>query len=313
MADKFLRDHKEGETVEGCFFLKGKRTRTAKNGKDYLDLVFEDKSGELGGKAWDDVPRLQKEVQEGRVVHLKAQVEIYNEKRQLRILALRAAFPDEADLSSLQPGADEAPEVMWGKVERIVAGEVKNPSFLTLFRKSAELYKARILQAAGAKKVHHSYAGGWLEHTLGVMETVLSFPSRYGLDRELLVMGAFLHDLGKLEEMGGETGREETEVWFLLCHTLFGLRMVQDLIAQIPDFGKKKETALLHLISSHHGTHEFGAPQLPLTKEALALHLADYLDSQVKIFDDIKQKGEGGISSEYDGRIGRRIYLGNGE
>jgi 3'-5' exoribonuclease len=314
MDKAYIKDLKVGDSIKWYYVLKNKHKRTARTGKDYLDLTFEDKTGEINGKIWDNTEKISKILNEGKIVFVDALVETYNNNKQLKIQDIREIFEDEISPSSILPSSKENPEDMWKKLEDIIKKEVHNSFLLELIKRISVKYKEQLLNWPGAKKIHHSYVGGLLEHTLSVMEIALYFGGKYSLDKELLVTGSFLHDIGKIKEIKDVNEKSETEEGMLLGHIIIGVQIVKEEAQQIIGFPKELLTLLTHLIISHHGSYDFGSYQVPMTREALALHFADYIDSQMNIFDNIINKYSGdGFASDYDRRIGRKIFLGEKE
>ncbi len=314
MDKAYIKDLKTGDSVKWYYVLKNKSKRTARTGKDYLDLTFEDKTGEINGKIWENAEKISEIINEGKIVFIDALVETYNNNKQLKIKEIREIFEDEISPTDILPSSKETPEKMWEKLENILKKEVHNSFLLELIKRISTKYKTQFLNWPGAKKIHHSYVGGLLEHTLSVVEIALFLGEKYSLNKELLVMGGFLHDIGKIKEIKDVNEKSETEEGLLLGHIIIGVQIVKEEAQQIIGFPKELLTQLTHFIISHHGSYEFGSYQVPMTREALALHFADYIDSQMNIFDNIINKFSGnGFASDYDRRIGRKIYIGEKE
>ncbi len=314
MNKSYIKDLKEGDSIKWYYFLKNKNKRTARTGKNYLDLTFEDKTGEINGKIWDNADGISKKIDEGNIVFVEALVEKYNDNKQLKILDIRKIFDDEISPTIILPSSKESPKIMWEKLQKILSDEIHNSFLLELVKRISSKYKERFMNWPGAKKVHHSYVGGLLEHTLSVVEIAMFLADKYTLDKELLAAGGFLHDIGKIKEIKDINEKTDTEEGLLLGHIIIGVQIIKEETQQIIGFPKELLTQLTHLIISHHGSYDFGSYQVPMTMEALALHFADYIDSQMNIFEDIKNKFNGdSFASEYDRRIGRKIYIGSKE
>jgi len=313
MSDR-IKDLKPNKQSKGYYSVKSKKVKLTKTNKEYIDLVFEDKTGEINGKVWDNVELLNPTFDEGDIVYVEGFVETYNDKNQLRVQKIRKLYEDEVDPSTILPSAEESSEKMWSKIQELIKKNVRNPFLLELLKRLLSKYEKKLKIWPGARKVHHSYLGGLLEHTLAVTEISEFLSQKYDLDKDLTITGAILHDIGKLEEIKSPTKKKETEKGLLLGHIIIGVQILKEESERIIGFPEDLLNRLTHLIISHHGNYEFGAYQLPITKEALALHFADFIDSQMNIFENILKNHTGdSIATEYDYRIGRKLFTGDKE
>ncbi len=313
MSDR-IKDLKLNKQSKGYYSVKSKKVKLTKTNKEYIDLVFEDKTGEINGKVWDNVELLNPTFDEGDIVYVEGFVETYNDKNQLRVQKIRKLYEDEVDPSTILPSAEESSEKMWSKIQELIKKNVRNPFLLELLKRLLSKYEKKLKIWPGARKVHHSYLGGLLEHTLAVTEISEFLSQKYDLDKDLTITGAILHDIGKLEEIKSPTKKKETEKGLLLGHIIIGVQILKEESERIIGFPEDLLNRLTHLIISHHGNYEFGAYQLPITKEALALHFADFIDSQMNIFENILKNHTGdSIATEYDYRIGRKLFTGDKE
>jgi len=314
MNEFYIEDLKQGDKVKWYYLLKEKNIRTTRAGKYYLDITLEDKTGEISGKIWENAKKINSYLREGELIFIEAQVEIYKEKKQLNISKARKIFEQEISPFKIIPSAKEDIDKMWSKLNKIVKEKIKNPFMVKLIKGIFSKYEKKFKKWPGARKVHHSYIGGLLEHTLSVLEICLFLSNKYSLNADILLTGAILHDIGKIKEIDSSVNKAETEEGFLLGHILIGIDIIRSEAAKIIGFPKKILRELIHLIASHHGNYEFGAIREPLTREALMLHFADYIDSQINIFEDIMDKHEGKLFiSDYDFRIGRKLFVGEKE
>jgi len=313
MSDR-IKDLKLNKQSKGYYSVKSKKVKLTKTNKEYIDLVFEDKTGEINGKVWDNVELLNPTFDEGDIVYVEGFVETYNDKNQLRVQKIRKLYEDEVDPSTILPSAEKSSEKMWSKIQELIKKNVRNPFLLELLKRLLSKYEKKLKIWPGARKVHHSYLGGLLEHTLAVTEISEFLSQKYDLDKDLTITGAILHDIGKLEEIKSPTKKKETEKGLLLGHIIIGVQILKEESERIIGFPEDLLNRLTHLIISHHGNYEFGAYQLPITKEALALHFADFIDSQMNIFENILKNHTGdSIATEYDYRIGRKLFTGDKE
>ncbi len=313
MSDR-IKDLEPNKQSKGYYSVKSKKIKLTRANKEYIDLILEDQTGEINGKVWDNVEHLNPTFDEGDIVYVEGFVETYNDKNQLRVQKIRKPYEDEVDPSTILPSAEESPEKMWSKLQELIKKNVKNPFLLELLKRLLNKYEKKLKVWPGARKVHHSYLGGLLEHTLAVTEISEFLSKKYDLDKDLTITGAILHDIGKLEEIKSPTKKEETEKGVLLGHIIIGVQILKEESERIIGFPEDLLNRLTHLVISHHGNYEFGAYQLPMTKEALALHFADFIDSQMNIFENILKNHTGdSIATDYDYRIGRKLFTGEKE
>jgi 3'-5' exoribonuclease len=172
-------------------------------------------------------------------------------------------------------------------------------------------HEARLRIWPAAQLVHHAYRGGFLEHILQIARVGIMLAETYGADRDIVIAGALLHDIGKLQELSYETTTSYSREGNLLGHIAIGLVMVREAAQAIPDFPETLRTQIEHLVLSHHGSYEFGSPVEPMTVEAFILSAADELDAKINqvrqaISDDT---GEGEFTG-YQHRLGRILYKG---
>ena len=280
MAKK-VKEFKENDIIENFLLVTQCERRTASNDKVFLRVSFGDNTGTLTGCIWDDVERFQEICKPGEIVKVTGRVSSYEGKPQLKVSDVRARFSnEEVDLSEFCRATPYDVSAMWEELETYRAS-IKDPFIIKLLAKFfAGESGARFRNATAAKKMHHAYVGGLLEHTLGVVRMCADFCERYPkLQRDLLLAGAFLHDIGKLQEMTGGSATEYTRVGLLKGHLVIGSELVGKAADEIEDFPEEYKLELQHMLLSHHGKLEFGSPILPQTPEALALSRADDADA----------------------------------
>jgi 3'-5' exoribonuclease len=255
----------------------------AKNGKPYMTLHLMDKSGEIEGRVWDNVDVISSLFEKDDFISIQSKASIYLGKMQLIISELSRVPDDQVELADFLPEAERDSEEMVeelqtvvssisdGHLSEILSAFFLDPEFLALYR-----------IAPAAKGMHHVYLGGLLEHSLAVAKLVdLIAPLYPGLNRDLLIAGALLHDVGKVREMTYLRSFDYTDEGKLLGHITIGTEMVQEKISSIPGFPVELAMLLKHMILSHHGQYEFGSPKRPKTVEATVLNYLDDLDSKI--------------------------------
>lgn len=279
----YIADLKEGQNVADLFLISRKNLAETKNGKPYLALAVMDKSGTMEARIWDDASRLDALTEVGQVVALEGQVKQFREQLQMNISALRPMVEGSVPLDCFMPASRRSVPEM--KAELVGLIDAVSDSFLHTLLTS--IFRGKVLKefsmAPAAKMMHHAYLGGLLEHTLSVTGLAVRLAEHYpGLDRDMLIAAALLHDLGKIEEFSFTTVPfDYTDSGRLIGHLVLGSEMVRREAGQIDGFPPKKLDRLIHLILSHHGRHEFGSPSLPMTLEAILLHHLDDMDAKV--------------------------------
>ncbi|HET7826478.1 MAG TPA: HD domain-containing protein, partial [Anaeromyxobacter sp.] len=292
----WVRDVKEGDRPKSVFLVARKATPTSKSGKTYLAATFQDKTGELEARAFDRVEELAGQFEEKDFVEVEGIVGTFQGKPQIRIESLQkvdaaALALDPAEFAWVpppepkkpeKPGSSEAEEALWkelvGLVDAVADKHVKEliQAFLT-----DEDVAQRLRRSAAAKSMHHAYAGGLLEHTVSCLKLAHRLADHYPqVDRDLLVAGAFFHDLGKIRELMGEKGVEYTDEGKLVGHHVMAAQWIHDKARRV-GAPRDLEHHVVHLVLAHHGKLEYGSPKVPLTLEALLTHYIDELDSRV--------------------------------
>jgi 3'-5' exoribonuclease len=290
----WVKDVKEGDRPKSVFLVARKATPTAKSGKTYLAVTFQDKTGELEGRAFDRVDELAATFAEKDYVEIEGIVGTFQGRPQIRIESLAKLEAEPADAAEFvfvpppevkkpeKPGAGEAEDALWKELLALVdAIADKHVKDLVQAFVQDEDVASRLRRSAAAKTVHHAYAGGLLEHTVSCLKLAHRLADHYPqVDRDLLVAGAFFHDLGKVRELMGERGVEYTDEGKLVGHLVMAAQWIHDKARRI-GAPRDLEHHIVHLVLAHHGRLEYGSPKVPLTLEALLTHYIDELDSRV--------------------------------
>ncbi len=292
----WVKDVKEGDRPKSVYLVARKAIPTAKSGKTYLAATFHDKTGELEARAFERVEELAATFEEKDYVEVEGIVGTFQGKPQIRIESLAKVDPaaagiDPADFTGVappevkkpeKPAGGEAEEALWkelvGLVDAIADQHVKE--LVQAFLQDEDI-AARLRRSAAAKTVHHAYPGGLLEHTVSCLKLAHRLADQYPqVDRDLLVAGAFFHDLGKIRELQGERNVEYTDEGKLVGHLVMVAQWIHDKARRV-GVPRDLEHHVVHLALAHHGRVEFGSPKAPMTLEALLTHYIDELDSRV--------------------------------
>jgi len=312
---QFVDQLKEGDRLDDFFLVKTARLAETRAGKPYLILEVADRSGEIGGPIWEQAEELQGICRIGQFVHLNGQVSSYQGKLQLKIDAVLAVDRTEVDLADFVLVGSQDRATLARELQTLVAS-VKNPylkKLLHSFFKKEPMWQ-RFQDSPAAKGIHHAYLGGLLEHSLSVAQVADTLAAHYaGVDRSLLLAGALLHDIGKVEELVMEVALiDYTPQGRLKGHLVMGSEMVAEAAAHIKDFPPELLTQLQHLILSHHGRQEFGSPTVPMIIEAFVLSFADDLDAKMNLMEQLRKKiKDPGLQwTDYQRSLERFLYLG---
>lgn len=284
----YIRDIKSGDKVGDYFLVAEKNLAFSQKGAPYLNVRLKDKTGELDGKIWDNAREWDKVFKKGDIIRIEARSANYKNVIQLSIMDLKKAADGDITLSDYLPAARRDGGEMLAEL-MIIVESMDNPHLRALlyafFRDEeiADLFK----RAPAAKGFHHIYLGGLLEHTLSVARLLDLVCAQYeGIDRDLLLTGGILHDIGKIYELSYGRTVDYTDAGRLVGHIVMGAEMVDKRIAALEDFPAHLALKLRHIMLSHHGDLEYGSPKRPKTVEALIVHFMDDLDAKVNAFQE---------------------------
>ena len=311
---QFVEHLKEGDRFDDLFLVKSVRQAETKAGKPYLVVTVMDRTGEIGGPVWEDVERYAKVCLPGEVVRLVGSVRSFQNMTQLKIDDAQKAASDEIDLAFFLPCTKRDRKEMALELQKIVHS-IEDPfvrKLLLKFFKKGKLWK-KFQDAPAAKGIHHAYIGGLMEHTLSVVQIADQLSTHYqGIDRSLLLAGAILHDIGKLEELQVQRGVVDyTNRGRLKGHLVIGSEMVGEIAAELDGFPEDRLEQIQHLILSHHGRQEFGSPTVPMTVEAFLLSFLDDLDAKMNVTEQLRYKIDAGEMewTDYQRSLERYLFL----
>src|SRR5882672_1776610 len=301
----------ENKIVTSSFVVVSKQVKPKKSGDPYLALTLGDRSGHVEGKMWDNVEEAIDAFDQDDFIKVKGLINKYKNRFQFTIHKLRRMGESEVDFSDYLPKTTKDIGEMWQTVAGFVA-TFKDPhlkALLEAFMADPEIAEA-YRNAPAAKTLHHAFIGGLLEHVVSLCNSCDLMCRNYpSINRDLLLTGAFLHDIGKIHELTYNRSFSYTTRGQLLGHMVIELEMLHAKIAQLPGFPGELKTLLEHLIISHHGQYEFGSPKLPMFPEALMLHYLDDLDSKMESMRAHFEREAGNESSwtSYNASLGRTL------
>jgi 3'-5' exoribonuclease len=311
----FLREIKPDDQFTGFYVLRSKQLEPFRDPSRgyFLTLILSDRSGQLLARVWEGAEETYEAVPQGEVVKVQGEAEEYLGRTQIRVVQVRAANPDEFELGDMLPSSKRDSEEMLAELQTYIEQfENKHLRALIVSLFGDENFRSQFAQAPAAKRVHHAYLGGVLEHTLELLavanRVVDVFPD---MDADLLLAGVMLHDIGKVREYSWDFDIDYSDEGRLLGHIVIGDEIVSAAIQSIPDFPPELALRMRHMLLAHHGRYEWGSPRRPLTLEAIALHLIENLGAQINRFQSLLEKrSPEEVWTEYDRLLGRQLYAG---
>lgn len=273
----------ENQQIVAYFAATSKNLRSRKGGGQYLALTLGDRTGQIECRMWDNVSDSVGQFESGDVVKVRGEVCRYNGQLQINLDRIRRAAPEEFDAADYLPQSSQDIEGMWRRLNDYV-DSFSDPHLKALVRaflEDPDLARA-LRHAPAAKSMHHAWLGGLLEHIVSLLGICEMAAQHYpAIHRDLLLTGAVLHDIGKLQELSWGTAFEYTIAGQLVGHITLGVAMIEKKLDGLPDFPPELRILVQHIVVSHHGKLEFGSPKLPMIPEAVLLHYLDDLDAKM--------------------------------
>ncbi len=302
----------DGDFIQGFALLSRKDVRQDRKGRDYMDIELTDSSGSMAAKIWPDSPAIKGHFAEKDFVAFKGSVRSYRDQLQLNIDHCRQARDSDResgfDPELLIPSTPEDIDDLCRRLEALLPGLIERPMLKLLTDEAQRRYGSRLRVHPAAKRIHHAYQGGLLEHVVKMAELAVDVCGHYPeIDRDLVLLGVYFHDLGKLREIGAMPANDYTLEGQLAGHIVIGVEMLRECCAAIEGMPADLQLHIEHLIVSHHGRREWGSPIEPSTPEAFVLHLIDNLDSKLNQLRGLRRE-DGDL--QFVRPLGRTIYLG---
>ncbi len=284
MKNAYVRDFEANQQINTTFLVGSKDIRQKKSGEPFLSLILLDKSGDIDAKMWDNVAEVMDTFDRDDFLKVKGVTAIFQNKIQLTIHKIQKIEDREADFSDFFPSSSRDSEEMMTELAGIIAS-FKNlhlKGLLDAFFADPDI-RERYRIAPAAKTIHHAWLSGLLEHVLSLCQlanfTAVHYPM---VDRELLLTGVILHDIGKIHELTYQRGFGYSDEGQLLGHIIIALRMLDEKIRLVDGFPVRLRMLVEHMVVSHHGEMNFGSPKVPMFAEAMLLHHLDNLDSKME-------------------------------
>lgn len=306
---KYIEQFRDGDRISGIYLCKNVQNASTKNGKNYMNVTIQDKTGTADCKIWDPNDHGIDDFDKLDYIDITGEVIVYNSSIQVNIKRVRKCSEGEYDPSDYLPVSRFDIGQMYSALTAYI-DKMKDPYLKALAENifiKDEVFIEKFKNSSAAKTVHHGFVGGLLEHTYHVtrMSDYLAATYSY-LNRDLLVTAAMCHDIGKVKELSSFPENDYTDDGQLLGHIVMGYEMVREYAAKIDGFPAKTLSELSHCILAHHGELEFGSPKKPALAEAIALSFADNTDAKLET---MREALEAGSSTMNDGWLGYNKFL----
>jgi len=312
----FIQNLIENQTIDSLFLVQDKRILETRNAKPYLRVRLQDKTGEIEGRVWEQAQEHARHFKINDYVRIKGTITQFQGELQINITSIHKVPVEKVNPEDFLPVSKKDIEKMTRSLKEII-NSLEDPDYkaLLLVFFDHEGFTRLFARAPAAKSMHHAWIGGLLEHTLSIARIADQAFKHYReqglpLNRDLLITGAILHDVGKTKELASMPSFEYTTEGKLIGHLVMGVEMINKAAAGIQGFPEKKLQQIKHLILSHHGDYAFGSPKLPMTLEAIALHFIDNLDAKLMgVYSHIrKHASEDSDWSPYHRIYGQMFY-----
>jgi 3'-5' exoribonuclease len=319
MPRQFVSQLAHNESIDQVFLASDKQLRPNRNGNLYLQVDLSDRSGSINARLWNASENDYKSFENGDYVHVDGSTQLFQGNIQLIATHIRKARPDEvveADYVTLQSEEIQKYRQRLSEILKLIKS--RPLSRLVNAFLSDKDFMDKFTRAPAGMKNHHAYQGGLLEHVVSLLELVLAVTPRYPqLNQDQLIAGAFLHDAAKTDELSYERDIAYTDEGQLLGHLVLAISMIDEKVRQIVQqdgqpFPKQLLIEIKHLILSHHGQYDYGSPKLPMTLEAITLHMLDNLDAKLASFTQLINDCPNLDSrwTQYPPNLGRKLYKG---
>jgi 3'-5' exoribonuclease len=320
MSRRFVEQLGDGEAIEEVFLVVDKQLRANRNGNLYLQLELRDRTASMSARLWNAGEPVFRSFDVGDFLLVKGKVQLFQGALQMILSHLDRVETEKLDLTDFLPHTDQDVGKLLERLRAILM-KLGNPHLRALVEcfLMDDDFVRRFCQAPAGVRNHHAYVGGLLEHVVTLLDAADRLLPLYPeLDRDLLLMGVFLHDVGKVRELSYDRAFAYTDEGQLIGHLIIGVEMLNEKAARVPDltsepFPPELLLRLKHMILSHHGTYEFGSPKLPMTPEAIALHHLDNLDAKVHSFTrDIREdRNQTSSWTPFNQSLQRRLFKGS--
>lgn len=321
MSRRFVEQLRDGDNLDEVYLVTDKQLRANRNGNPYLLLELRDRTGGISARLWNAGEQAARGFDPGDFLHATGKVQLFQGTLQIILSTVDRVEAQKVELTDFLPHTEQSIPKLMDRLRGYLM-RLGNPHLRALaecFLMDDEFLRGFTTCPAGVK-LHHAYVGGLLEHVVSMMDAADKLLPLYpGVDRDLLLIGVFLHDAGKVKELTYTRAFGYSDEGQLVGHLAIGVAMLEQVAAKVPDLtGEPVPRELLlrlkHMILSHHGTLEYGSPRVPMTPEAMLLHLIDLLDTRMHmVLRDLREdRNNPSAWTPYNANLGRRFYKGGG-
>ena len=322
MSRRFVSQLAHQESIDQIFLASEKQLRPNRNGNLYLQIELSDRSGSIGARMWNASEQDYRNFDNGDYVRVEGSTQLFQGTIQLIATSIRKAPKGDVNLDDFLILGSKEIDTLTARLAGFLR-KIKDPHLLNLaecFLMDEEFMRKFARAPAGVKN-HHAYVGGLMEHVVNLMELVTRISSLYpSLNADLLLMGALLHDAGKVDELAYERDFTYTDEGQLIGHVVMAVGMLDKKLREVERLSgelvpEEYVLRLKHMIVSHHGEYVYGSPKLPMTLEAVALHHLDNLDAKLHSFDQLMRDDPNVESgwTNFHHNLGRKLYKGEPE
>jgi 3'-5' exoribonuclease len=317
---RFIQSLADGDAIEEVYLATDKQLRANRNGNLFIQLELRDRTGAISARLWNAGEQLFRSFEAGDFLLIKGKVQMFQGALQVILNGLARTAPEKIDLADFLPHTEQDVSKLYERL-RVLLRKLGNPHLKALaecFLMDEEFTQALCKAPAGVRN-HHAYVGGLLEHVVTMLDAADRIAPLYPeLDRDLFLMGVFLHDLGKVRELSFARSFAYTDEGQLIGHLVIGVEMLAEKAVRAAEltggrFPAELLLRLKHLILSHHGSYEFGSPRLPMTPEAIALHYLDNFDAKLNAFTrEIREDANNSSAwTPFNPSLDRRLFKGS--
>ncbi len=319
MTRRYVNQLVHGDSVDEAFLVADKQLRANRQGNLYLNLELRDKTGTVGARLWNATENVARLFEPGDFLHVRGKTQVFQGALQIILSHFDVVDPSQIEPEDFLPQSSQSVDKLWARLREVLFG-MSNPHLRALiecFLIDDEFVRKFTTAPAGIKN-HHAYQGGLLEHVVNLLNVAARITEFYPeLDRDLLLTGIFLHDVGKIDELSYDRAFGYTDSGQLVGHLVMGVEITGQKARRCSEltgepFPEELLLRLKHMIVSHHGSYEFGSPKLPMTLEAIALHYLDNLDAKLHTFSREMRDDPSRESSwtPFHQSLGRRLFKG---